>query len=241
MQLAAELPDGSPATLLKVKFTSLPPGFIVIPGPSLTFEVRGSMTLPISFRVDEEAPRDTRTSLAATWSAFDGRQSGTFTRDVHIDVAKQTWSTTLSSESVSARCEVRASSDGAWGFHCELHDSATIFGDNYAIGFSFDAPEHSGYVATGTLGSWFAGTQDGKFDVGGTDPWIAANWQRAFAAGMHFRLYRSDNPLPALFQAAIDALFITGLLLFGKERRWEGGGPDGWHEVPVDPNGDRDK
>jgi hypothetical protein len=92
------------------------------------------------------------------------------------------WSAFSAGKVTVESASLTISSTGDWTWKGALHDSSTLFGDNWALGFAFDRLGH-GSTTSGSLGATFSGpSADGGFTQSGTDPWLAANYAAASAS-----------------------------------------------------------
>lgn len=104
---------------------------------------------------------------------------------------------------------VKFTKNGFWHFHAFLHDSGTMVGDSYAIGFIVDGDGH-GATMTGTLGAKYSGPAvDNDRYISGYDPWIANNWPTILSAGFRFKLHTAPDVGSAL-ESLIDTLIANG-------------------------------
>ena len=90
------------------------------------------------------------------------------------------------------------SSDGNWSWEGGLHDSSTLFGDNWACGFAFNQLGH-GAVASGSLGATLSGpAADTGIHQSGNDPWLAANFAAAAGESIELSLHAKGDIGPLI-------------------------------------------
>jgi hypothetical protein len=93
----------------------------------------------------------------------------------------------------ASRVRLRVWGDGSWWFAGQLDDTSVLFGDNYAIGFSFEDGGLAG-VKTGELGADETSTpQHIKFAIQGRSEDLQRNFLQAIQAGVKFSLHRSAD------------------------------------------------
>jgi hypothetical protein len=98
------------------------------------------------------------------------------------------------------------SRDGTWQFTGSVHDNSTWYGDNYAIAFVFNGLGHGG-GAEGSLGAKYSGPPvNGTFNVGGKDPWIAANYNQIYLTNTLHTTLHVDGDFGQLAGAVWDDL-----------------------------------
>jgi hypothetical protein len=84
--------------------------------------------------------------------------------------------------------------NGEWWFGGQLDDTSVLYGDNYAIGFSFEDGGYAG-IKTGQLGADETSTpQHVKFRIEGRNEGLQRNYFQVLQGDIKFRLYRSGEP-----------------------------------------------
>ena len=116
-----------------------------------------------------------------------------------------TWSFSAGKVTVES-ASLTISSTGDWTWKGALHDSSTLYGDNWALGFAFDRLGH-GSTISGSLGATFGGPNKVKAALAqdGTDPWLAANYAAANASTVTCSLH-VEGDLGQLVNAVLDDL-----------------------------------
>jgi hypothetical protein len=93
----------------------------------------------------------------------------------------------------ASRVLVRIWGNGSWWFGASMSDTSVIYGDNYAIGFSFEEGGYAG-VQTGVLGADETSThQHQRFAIAGYDEGLQRDYLKVLQGGCKFRLHRSDD------------------------------------------------
>jgi hypothetical protein len=108
----------------------------------------------------------------------------------------------------ASRVLVRIWGNGSWWFGAWMSDTSVIYGDNYAIGFSF---EEGGYAAvhTGVLGADETSThQHQRFAIGGYNAGLQRDYPEVIRGGCKFRLHRSGDLDQALSDLGDDLKWI---------------------------------
>jgi hypothetical protein len=98
--------------------------------------------------------------------------------------------------------------NGQWFFTAQLNDTSVLFGDNYAIGFSFEDSGVAG-LKTGELGADETSTpQHVKFDIKGRSDLLQRNYPECIAHRVKFRLARSTDAAGALADIGDDLKWL---------------------------------
>jgi hypothetical protein len=124
--------------------------------------------------------------------------------------------------------------NGYWWWTGNLDDTSEVFGDNFAIGFSF---EDSGVavVKTGELGASATSTpQHIHFALQGRSDTLQPNYLQCVAGGLKFKLYVSDDVAGLFADIGDDLKWLGRQLTFSASYN---SGSTGW-DPPSDPGDD---
>jgi hypothetical protein len=117
--------------------------------------------------------------------------------------------------------------DGNWSFSGNLDDTSVLYGDNYAIGFSFKDGDLAG-VKTGELGADETSTpQHIKFGIHGRSEDLQRNFLQAIQGGVKFSLHRSADVAQAFSDLGDDLKWLGRQIKFLFHWDSQGQGSDG--------------
>jgi hypothetical protein len=90
--------------------------------------------------------------------------------------------------------KVEANATGFYRFTGNVFDNSIHFGDRYKLSFTFKNGGHGDH-AEGVLGAKESGPPPYQtFNVQGTDPWLAENWEWVYAGHVDFSLEVTEDP-----------------------------------------------
>jgi hypothetical protein len=108
----------------------------------------------------------------------------------------------------ATQVKLRVWGNGSWWFFGKLDDTSVVFGDNYAIGFSFEDSGFAG-IKSGVLGADETSTpQHITFAIQGRSETLQRNYFQILAGGVKFRLYQSGDLEQALSDIGDDLKWL---------------------------------